>query len=109
MAAPSSNYRPVSGEEFFLLSETSFGSDETASVRLEISRDSAELEEYGGVDVAIYRVPDPLAFLRAQSNLHRIKVPAKPQAEGMANMLRLAWDKIWANTRFAWRLSLIHI
>lgn len=103
MAAPSSNYRPVSGEEFFLLSETSFGSDETASVRLEISRDSAELEEYGGVDVAIYRVPDPLAFLRAQSNLHRIKVPAKPQAEGMANMLRVAWDKIWANTRFAWR------
>ncbi|MBS1158426.1 MAG: alpha-2-macroglobulin domain protein [Proteobacteria bacterium] len=103
MVAASSNYRPVSGEEFFLLSETSYGSDEPASVRLEIQRNSPELEEYGGVDIAIYRVPDPVAFLRTQSNLHRVKVPAKPQAEGMANMLRLSWDKIWANARFAWK------
>lgn len=103
MVAASSNYRPVSGEEFFLLSETSYGSDESASVRLEIQRNSAELEEYGGVDIAIYRVPDPVAFLRSQANLHRVKVSAKPQAEGMANMLRLSWDKIWANTRFAWK------
>lgn len=103
MAAPASNYRPVAGEEFFLLAETSYGSDETASVRLEIQRDSSTLEEYGGVDIAIYRVPDPIAFLKAQSNLHRIKVPAKPQPEGMGNMLRLSWDKIWANSRFAWK------
>ncbi|WP_299065156.1 alpha-2-macroglobulin [Accumulibacter sp.] len=103
MAAANSNYRPAAGEEFFLLAETSYASDEQASVRLEIQRDSAELEEYGGVDIAIYRVPDPLAFLRAQSNLHRVKVPAKPQPEGMANMLKLSWDKIWANTRFAWK------
>ena len=103
MVAAASNYRPLAGEEFFLLAETTYGSDEQASVRLEIQRQSAELEEYGGVDIAIYQVPEPLAFLRAQSNLHRVKVPAKPQAEGMANMLRLSWDKIWANTRFAWK------
>ncbi|MEF8766214.1 MAG: alpha-2-macroglobulin [Candidatus Accumulibacter phosphatis] len=103
MAAANSNYRPLAGEEFFLLAETSYASDEQASVRLEIQRDSAELDEYGGVDIAVYRVPDPLGFLRAQSNLHRVKVPAKPQPEGMANMLKLSWDKIWANTRFAWK------
>lgn len=103
MVAPPSNYRPISGEEFFLLAESSFGSDQQATVRLEVQRNSGELEEYGGVDIAIYRVPDPIAFLRAQSNLHRIKVPAKPQQEGMANMLTLSWDKLWANTRFAWR------
>lgn len=103
LSAPPSNYRPLAGEEFFLLAETTFGSDEQASVRLEIQRNSAELEEFGGVDIALYQVPEPLAFLRAQSNLHRVKVPAKPQAEGMANLLRLSWDKIWANTRFAWK------
>lgn len=103
MVAPPSNYRPITGEEFFLLAESSFGSDEQASVRLEVQRNSGELEEYGGVDIAIYRVPDPMAFLRAQNNLHRIKVPAKPRQEGMANMLMLSWDKVWANIRFAWK------
>ncbi len=103
MVAPASHYKPISGEEFFLLAETSYGSDEHASVRLEIQRNSSELEEYGGVDIAIYRVPDPIAFLRAQSNLHRVKVPSRPQPEGMANMLNLSWDKIWANSRYAWK------
>lgn len=101
--APPSNYRPLSGQEFFLLAEKSFGSDEQAAVRLEIQGSTNELEEYGGVDIAVYRVPDPIAFLRAQSNLHRIKVPAKLQQEGMGNMLALSWDKAWANTRFAWK------
>lgn len=103
MAAPASNYRPISGEEFFLLSETSYGTDQEATVRLEIQRNSAQLEAYGGVDIALYRVPNPMAFLRAQNNLHRVKVPGKLQAEGMSNMLSLSWDKIWANTRYAWK------
>ena len=91
------------GEEFFLLSETSYSSAENATVRVEVQRNSGVIEEYGGVDIAVYRVPDPIAFLRAQNNLHRIKVPAKLQSEGLANMLSLSWDKIWTNTRFAWR------
>lgn len=102
-SAGASGYRPLAGEEFFLLSETSYGSDETASVRVETRREASELEAYGGVDIVVYRVPDPIAFLRAQTNLHRVKVPAKPQPEGMANMLRVAWDKVWVNTRYAWR------
>ena len=103
LVAPASHYLPTQGENFFLLSETSYGSDEIASVRLETQRYSPQLEEYGGIDIAVYKIPDPIAFLRAQDNLHRIKLAAKPQAEGMANMLSLSWDKIWANTRFAWR------
>jgi uncharacterized protein YfaS (alpha-2-macroglobulin family) len=103
MVAPPSNYRPIDGEEFFLLSETSYGSDEQASVRLEVQHNSSVIEEYGGVDIALYRVPDPVKFLRAQGNLHRVKLPAKVKAEGMSNMLKLSWDKIWANTRFAWK------
>lgn len=101
--APPSGYRPISGQEFFLLSETSYGSSEIATVRVETQGDSSEIDEYGGIDVAVYRVPDPLAFLKAQTNLHRVKVPAKAQSEGMANMLMVSWDKIWANARYAWR------
>ena len=100
--ASSPNYRPITGESFFLLSETSYGSDQVASVRLEVQRNSWQLEEFGGVDIAVYKVPDPIAFLRAQDNLHRVKVSAKPQPEGMSNMLRVSWDKIWTNSRFAW-------
>ncbi len=101
--APPSNYRPISGEEFFLLSETSYGSGEVATVRVEVQRNSGELAEYGGLDVAVYRIPDPLGFLKAQTNLHRVKVPGKTQPEGMKNMLLVSWDKLWANTRFAWK------
>ena len=101
--APPSGYQPSTGEEFFLLSETSYSSSEIATVRVEAQRSSAEIAEYGGIDIAVYRVPEPLAFLKAQTNLHRIRIPAKPQSEGMANMLKASWDKIWANARFAWR------
>lgn len=103
MLASASNYRPIGGEEFFLLSETSYGTKEKASVRIEVQRNSSQLDEYGGVDIALYRISDPISFLKAQSNLHRVKVPGKLQSEGMANMLRLSWDKIWANSRYAWK------
>ena len=103
MSAQPSYYQPRVGEEFFLLSETSYGTGEEATVRIEISRQSADVYEYGGVDIALYRIPDPIAFLKAQRNLHRVKVPGKLQPEGMANMLRVSWDKIWANSRYAWK------
>lgn len=102
MSAEASNYRPSDGEEFFLLSETSYGTQQQASVRVEVQRNSGALDEYGGVDIALYRIPDPIAFLKAQSNLHRVKLPGKPQPEGLANTLRVAWDKVWANSRYAW-------
>ena len=41
-----------------------------------------QMEEYGGVDVRLYRIPDPMAFLRQQKNLHRIVV--QPQYLGDA-------------------------
>lgn len=106
LIAPASNYRPLQGDEFFLLSETSFGTQDEATVRLEINADSYDLQDNGGVDIRVYKVPNALAFLKAQRNLHRIKVPSKVESEGMANMLRVAWDKIWVNARFAWRRML---
>ena len=72
MSAQPSYYQPRVGEEFFLLSETSYGTGEEATVRIEISRQSADVYEYGGVDIALYRIPDPIAFLKAQRNLHRV-------------------------------------
>lgn len=52
-----------------LLADSSFSSSEEAKVRLEApGRDYRryQMEEYGGVDVRLYRIPDPMAFLRQQ-------------------------------------------
>lgn len=54
-----------------LLADSSFSSSEEAKVRLEApGRDYRryQMEEYGGVDVRLYRIPDPMAFLRQQKN-----------------------------------------
>ncbi len=48
-----------------LLADSSFSSSEEAKVRLEApGRDYRryQMEEYGGVDVRLYRIPDPMAF-----------------------------------------------
>ncbi|WP_320385254.1 hypothetical protein, partial [Escherichia coli] len=57
---PSSNYAPPAGGTFFLLADSSFSSSEEAKVRLEApGRDYRryQMEEYGGVDVRLYRIP----------------------------------------------------
>ncbi|EFL9342302.1 hypothetical protein MJ42_000929 [Escherichia coli] len=56
---PSSNYAPPAGGTFFLLADSSFSSSEEAKVRLEApGRDYRryQMEEYGGVDVRLYRI-----------------------------------------------------
>ena len=82
MAAPPqpSGYTPFKGDPFFLLSDATYGSNDMARVRLEVpGRDMgrANLEAYSGADIVIYRVPDPMAFLKKQRNLHRIQVDGK--------------------------------
>ncbi len=60
---PSSNYAPPGN--ILLLADSSFSSSEEAKVRLEApGRDYRryQMEEYGGVDVRLYRIPDPMAF-----------------------------------------------
>ncbi|NHZ34050.1 alpha-2-macroglobulin family protein [Massilia rubra] len=106
-AAPSgTNYTSFKGEPFFLLSDAAYGSGEVAKVRLEVpGRDMARsnLEEYGGVDVLVYRVPEPLEFLKKQRNLHRVQVAGNYKGEGLLNTLTMLWDRWWKQSRMAWR------
>ncbi|WP_229487738.1 alpha-2-macroglobulin family protein [Pseudoduganella lutea] len=101
-----SNYTPVKGEPFFLLADTGFGPAEEARVRLEVpGRDMARmnLEAYSGADIVVYRVPEPLEFLKKQRNLHRVQVEGNYQGEGLANTLRYLWDSWWKQSRLIWR------
>ncbi|HSI52139.1 MAG TPA: MG2 domain-containing protein [Ideonella sp.] len=95
-------HSPFVGEPFFLLSDATFGSAEPAQVRLEINSPES-LATSGGVDVVLYRVPDPLAFLQKQRNLHRIQVDNKPAGEGLANTLTHLWDSWVVKARLAWQ------
>lgn len=101
-------YAPEPGEQFFLLADSSFGSDETARVRLEApGRDHRRyvMEPYGGVDVRVYRVDQPLDFLRRQKNLHRIRVDSAFRGEGLSNALAYLWDHWYRSSRRAMQRS----
>ncbi|WP_374568949.1 alpha-2-macroglobulin [Ideonella sp.] len=96
------DHTPFVGEPFFLLSDATFGSGEPAKVRLEINNPD-QLSTVGGVDIVLYRVPEPLAFLQKQRNLHRIQVEGKPAGEGLANTLTHLWDSWVVKARIAWQ------
>ena len=102
---PSSGYEPIKGQPFFLLSDASYGTDQEALVRLEApGREyKDELARYGGADILVYRVPQPLDFLKAQKNLHRIDVKANYTGEGLANTLAYLWDNWTRQARRAWQ------
>ena len=90
------------GEPFFLLTDATFGSAEPARVRLEVTNPSS-LDQPGGVDVVLYRVPEPLAFLQKQRNLHRVRVEGRPADESLANTLTHLWDSWVVKSRLAWQ------
>jgi alpha-2-macroglobulin len=90
------------GEPFFLLTDATFGSADNAQVRLEINSPQ-QLMATGGVDVVLYRVPEPLPFLQKQRNLHRIDIAAVPTPEGLANALTHVWDSWVVKSRLAWQ------
>ncbi len=93
---------PYAGEPFFLLSDATFGSGEAARVRLEVNNPQA-LEQVGGVDVLVYRIPDALAFLQRQKNLHRVQTAPRAADEGLANTLTHLWDSWVVKSRLAWQ------
>ncbi|MDO9618596.1 MAG: alpha-2-macroglobulin [Pseudomonas sp.] len=98
----SSGYTPLSGESFFLLADSSFASDETAQVRLEApGRDYRRylMEPYGGVDVRVYRIDQPLDFLKRQKNLHRVVAEGQFKGEGLSNTLSYLWDNWYRKSR----------
>jgi len=90
------------GEPFFLLSDATFGSNELAKVRIEVNSPQM-LEQVGGIDVLVYRIPEPLAFLQRQKDLHRVQVDARPTDEGLGNTLTHVWDNWVVKSRLAWQ------
>lgn len=99
---PASGYTPLAGESFFLLSDSSFATDEVAQVRLEApGRDYRRyrMEEYGGVDIRVYRIENPLDFLKRQKNLHRVSTEGDFKGEGLSNTLAYLWDNWYRKSR----------
>lgn len=94
-----SEYKPFSGSKFFLLADSNFCPDDIATVRLEA--ESGNVEEYSGVDMVVYRVPQPVDFLKKQKNLHRIQVEGTPKEEGLSNALGFLWDTEYKKSRLA--------
>jgi uncharacterized protein YfaS (alpha-2-macroglobulin family) len=93
----------VTGQPFFLLTDSSFGSNQTAQVRLEAPGDSRDvLAGYGGADIVVYKVPHPLAFLKTQKNLHRIDVKPNYRGEGLSNTFAYLWSRWTMSARRAW-------
>lgn len=90
------------GTPFFLLSDAAYGSGDNAMVRLE-GQQMGPIAEQGGVDVRVYRVRQPLEFLKAQKNLHRVDAEAAFEGPGLSNALARIWDNWWVGSRRAWR------
>lgn len=84
-----------------MLADSSFSSSEEAKVRLEAPGEYYRyaMEDYGGVDVRLYRIPDPMAFLRQQKNLHRIVVQPQYLGDGLSNTLTWLWDNWYGKSR----------
>jgi uncharacterized protein YfaS (alpha-2-macroglobulin family) len=103
-ATAASGYESFRGQPFFLLTDASYGSDEVAKVRLEVSGGDAEsLKPYGGADILLYRIAQPLDFLKGQKNLHRVQVTPNYRGEGLSNTLSYLWDSWYQQTRRSWQ------
>lgn len=87
---------------FFILSDRSFSPNEQAQVRLEM-QDVQAVDSNAGVEVAVYQVPNPIEFLQAQTNLHRIDVKAVAAQAGLWNSVVAVWDKVARSARLLWR------
>jgi len=83
---------------FFILSDRSYSSQEQAQVRLEVQSVDA-VHQNAGVDIAVYKVPKPIAFLQNQKNLHRINTQALPAQEGVWNSIVAIWDYVANSAR----------
>lgn len=98
-----SRYAPFAGDKFYLLSETTFSSDENPRVRLEVPGRKESLEAYSGVDVRVYRIPQPIDFLKKQKNLHRPSLKGNYAGEGLSNAINYLWDSWYKKSRLAWQ------
>lgn len=101
MVLPSFAYE-TEGTPFFLLSDATYSSNDMALVRLEVENVDT-VSDYGGVDLYVYQIKDPIAFLKAQKNLHRINIEPNYSGGILANALSITWDKLWKEAREIWR------
>ena len=98
-----SGYKKFKGGRFFLLADSSFNSQEEAKVRLEASGSSYLFEGYSGVDLFVYKVPNPIDFLKKQKNLHRPSVKGNFAGEGLQNVFNYLWDVGYKKSRLVWQ------
>ncbi|MBF0309865.1 MAG: alpha-2-macroglobulin family protein [Magnetococcales bacterium] len=91
----------ASGHPFFLMTDSGFSGDENVVIRLEGT--SYPSDEYSGIDILVYRVPEPLEFLRKQPNLHRVRIPGRYEGEGLYNAMNQVWDVWYKKSRLGWQ------
>ncbi len=72
-------------------------------MRLEAPERLGKLEQYPEADLVVYRIPDPVGFLKTQKNLHRIQVKGDYRGEGLSNALRYVWDSGYKKSRIVWQ------
>ncbi len=89
------------GASFYLLADSAFASKDEATVRLEADTDAAK--RYGGVDMVVYRVPDAMAFLKKQKDLHKLDLKGDFRGDGAANAAAFLWDEWYVRSRRAWQ------
>jgi uncharacterized protein YfaS (alpha-2-macroglobulin family) len=66
-------------------------------------RNFSSFAEYGGVDIVLYRIANPIEFLKKQKNLHRIETNGKYVGEGLDNALGFVWDDWYKKSRRKWQ------
>lgn len=97
-----SGYTLFSGGKFYILTDGVFSSNEEIKIRFEAGGNTG-LQQYGGVDVRLYKIAKPLDFLKTQKNLHRPDVKGKYEGEGLSNVLSYLWDSWYKKGRLAWQ------
>lgn len=99
---------------FFIMADRPYSENEMVRLRVDLGRgagegygyaeeDTAPADEYGGVDVRVYKIADPLAFLQSQKNLHRPQITPYYRGESVLNGLRQLWSRIYQDSRRLWQ------
>ncbi|MCX6116115.1 MAG: MG2 domain-containing protein [Proteobacteria bacterium] len=104
-----SKYQLAKGSSFYLLTDSSFSSQNVAKVRFEVSNQYTDLSSFSGVDIRLYKIPDPINFLKAQKNLHRPQVSDRYRGEGLTNALSYLWDSWYKKSRLAWQRIISYV
>jgi uncharacterized protein YfaS (alpha-2-macroglobulin family) len=104
-SAALADYQPPRSVPFFILTDRQYGSADESLLRVEVPGEYGleTAQALGGVEVRLYRVEKALDFLKAQKNLHRIDVRARPRNADVANTLSYLWSNAWNKSRDTWK------